>query len=63
MMFPYHLSTIMTHFPDVRDKVPKGTVRNIMYSCDEDAPVPDRSVFFNNNYYDRLYSHVDFLNY
>ncbi len=62
MIFPYHLSAIMTHFPDVRDNAPKGTVRDIMYVCDEKAPVPDRSVFFNNNYYDRLYTHDKTVN-
>lgn len=56
MIFPYHLSAIMNHFPDVKDKAPKGTVRDIMYAFDEDAPVPDRSVFFNTHYYDRLYA-------
>ena len=57
MIFPYHLSAIMTHFPDVRENAPKGTVRDIMFACDEEAPVPDRSVFFNSSYYDRLYTH------
>ncbi|MDE5629024.1 MAG: TlpA family protein disulfide reductase [Muribaculaceae bacterium] len=58
MIFPFHLAAIMNHFPDVRDKAPKGTVRDIMYACDEAAPVPDRSVFFNKKYYDRLYGHA-----
>lgn len=57
MIFPFHLSAIMANFPDVRDKAPKGTVRDIMYVYDEESPVPDRSVFFNGNYYDRLYAH------
>ncbi len=56
MIFPYHISAIMNHFPDVRDSAPKGIVRDIMYACDEDAPVPDRSIFYNEAYYDRLYS-------
>ncbi len=46
----------MNHFPDVRDSASKGIVRDIMYACDEDAPVPDRSIFYNEAYYDRLYS-------
>ena len=54
MIFPYHLTAIMNHFPDIRDNAPVGTVRDIMYACDEDVPVPDRSVFFNKKYYDRL---------
>jgi len=62
MIFPYHLSAIMNHFPDVRDNAPKGTVRDIMYACDEDAPVPDRSLFFNKKYYDRLYGHDEPVN-
>ncbi|MDE7097078.1 MAG: hypothetical protein K2O47_06260 [Muribaculaceae bacterium] len=62
MIFPYHLSAIMNYFPDVRDNAPKGTVRDIMYAYDEDAPVPDRSVFFNNKYYDRLYGHDEPIN-
>ncbi|MDE6304468.1 MAG: TlpA family protein disulfide reductase [Paramuribaculum sp.] len=56
MIFAYHISAIMSQFADVRDSAPKGTVRDIMYACDEDAPVPGRSVFFNTNYYDRLYA-------
>lgn len=56
MIFPYHISAIMNYFPDVRDSAPKGTVRDIMYVCDEEAPTPDRSVFFNQNYYNRLYT-------
>ena len=59
MIFPYHLSAIMNYFPEVRDNAPKGTVRDIMYACDEDAPVPDRSVFFNKKYFDRLYGHAE----
>ncbi|MDE6125521.1 MAG: hypothetical protein K2G30_01055 [Muribaculaceae bacterium] len=57
MIYPFHLAAIMNHFPDARDNAPKGTVRDIMYACDEDAPVPERSVFFNKKYYDRLYGH------
>lgn len=56
MIFPYHISAIMNYFPDVRDSAPKGTVRDIMYVCDEEAPTLDRSVFFNQNYYNRLYT-------
>lgn len=52
----------MSHFADVRDSAPKGLVRDIMYACDEDAPIPDRSVFFNKKYYDRLYSHGGSVN-
>lgn len=55
MMFPYHISAIMNHFPDVRDKAPKGIVRDIMYACDEDVVPPERDVFFNQKYYARLY--------
>lgn len=62
MIFPYHLTAIMNHFPDVRDNAPIGTVRDIMYACDEDVPVPDRSVFFNKKYYDRLYGHDQHVN-
>ncbi|MDE5839759.1 MAG: hypothetical protein K2H49_02450, partial [Muribaculaceae bacterium] len=62
MIFPYHLSAIMNYFPEVRDNAPKGTVRDIMYACDEDAPVPDRSVFCNKKYYDRLYGHDESVN-
>lgn len=57
MIFPYHLSAIMNYFPDVRDKATSGTVRDIMYACDKDTPAPDRSVFFNSKYYDRLYAY------
>ena len=56
MIYPYHISAIMRFFPDVRDKAHKGIVRDIMYACDEDAQMPDRSVFINQNYYDRLYT-------
>ncbi len=62
MIFPYHISAIMNRFPDVRENAPKGTVRDIMYACDEDAPVPDRSSFFNKKYYDRLYGHNEPVN-
>ena len=62
MIFPFHLSAITNHFPDVRDNAPIGTVRDIMYACDEDAPAPDRSVFFNKKYYDRLYGHDKHVN-
>ncbi len=62
MIYPYHLSAIMNQFPDVRNTAPKGIVKDIMYACDEEAPVPDRSVFFNNNYYNRLYVHEKSLN-
>lgn len=55
MVFPYHISVIMNHFPDVRENAPKGLVRDLMYVCDRDAPAPERSLFFNTNYYDRIY--------
>jgi len=54
MIFPYHLAAIMNHFPDVRDSAPKGIIRDIMYACDDETPLPDRSVFFNQNYYNLL---------
>ena len=56
MIFPYHISAIVSRFPDVRENAPKGTVRDIMYAVDEDVPVPERSEFNNQGYYDRLYS-------
>lgn len=56
MIFPYHINAIMNHFPEVRDSAPKGIVRDIMYACDEDSPIPDRSAFYNQRYYDRLYT-------
>lgn len=59
MIFPYHISAIMSYFADVRDSAPKGIVRDIMYACDEDTPLPDRSVFSNQNYYDHLCKRED----
>lgn len=56
MLFPYHLAALMYDFPDVRDNTPKGIIRDLMYACDEKTPAPDRSVFFNQKYYDRLYT-------
>lgn len=55
MIFPYHLSAIMNYFTDVRDNAPKGIIRDLMYACDEEA-TPARDDFFNEAYYDRLYS-------
>lgn len=56
MIFPYHISAIMNRFPDVRDTAPKGIIRDIMYACDEEVEVPDRDIFSNQMYYDRLYT-------
>lgn len=56
MIFPYHLSAIVNHFPDVRDNAPKGLIRDLMFACDEDSPAPDRNLFYNQAYYDRLYA-------
>lgn len=56
MIFPYHLSAIMSYFTDVRDTAPKGIIRDLMYACDDEEAAPDRSEFFNEAYYDRLYS-------
>ncbi|MBD5247993.1 MAG: hypothetical protein HDS54_07515 [Barnesiella sp.] len=55
MLFPYHISAVMSEFPDVLESAPKGTIRDIMYVCRTDLPAPDRSEFFNCNYYDRVY--------
>ncbi len=55
MIYPYHISAIMNRFPDVRDTAPKGIIRDIMYACDEEVEVPDRDIFYNQKYYDRLY--------
>lgn len=59
MIYPYHLSAIMNRFPDVRDSAKKGIIRDIMYACDETVEVPDRDVFYNQKYYDRLYPNAE----
>ncbi len=56
MIYPYHISAIINRFPDVRDTAPKGIIRDIMYACEEDVEVPDRDIFSNQMYYDRLYT-------
>ncbi len=56
MIYPYHLSAIMSYFPDVRANASKGIIRDIMYACDDESPIPDREEFYNQMYYDRLYS-------
>lgn len=57
MIFPFHISAIVAHFPEIRDSAPKGLIRDLMYACDETISIPERGLFFNQGYYDRLYSH------
>ena len=60
-MYPYHLTAIINHFPDVSENAPKGIVCDIMYAYDKDIPVPDRSVFFNKKYYDKFYANDEYV--
>ena len=55
MIFPYHIIAIMRYFPDVLERAPKGTIRDLMYIADESVAVPERSMFSNPKYYDRIY--------
>lgn len=56
MIFPYHLSALMQRNPELVNMVPKSIIRDLMYATLEDAAAPDRNVFENTAYYDRLYT-------
>ncbi len=55
MIFPYHLSALCNRFPEYIDSVPNSIIRDLMYASLSDAPIPERSKFFNTDYYDRIY--------
>lgn len=56
MIFPYHLSALMNRSPEYVKKLPKSTVRDLMYASAEDAERPSKNDFENEAYYDRIYS-------
>jgi len=58
MIFPYHLSALVSRFPEYIEKTKKCMTRDIMYVLN--SPVkPDRSEFKNTAYYDRIYGTHD----
>lgn len=55
MIFPYHLSALCLHFPEIIKETPKGLIRDLMYVIVSKDTVPSRSDFYNPDYYDRIF--------